>query len=346
MNSFTLWQACEGTLSALWRSAVRMAVSTYRIVAIVFFTLAIIVTTWLWPDNLPLSRMDFIQYVGLFMAVSLLVYLANKEIKISLEKTRASEKLLEAERQALEEHMSRRTQELVTTERERLNQLKRTAQFGELSQGLFHDLMNPLSSIALYVDKIDKTSDVSPENRNLVEKVVGVSKRMRSFMDSVRHCLGEDSNSRKTASLSEELSTVRDVLAYKARQAQVEIRVDQVADVMLPIHPVRVYQLFLNLISNAVEACESVISPDREMYVRVAVIERSKQLIIKVEDNGCGIPAEKLPILFTKAFSTKKNGLGIGLSTIHSIVVHELKGSVEVESGHGAGTKFIITLPS
>jgi signal transduction histidine kinase len=78
--------------------------------------------------------------------------------------------------------------------------------------------------------------------------------------------------------------------------------------------------------------------------VRLETKVADNQLIIKVSDNGCGIPPEHLSKIFNLYFTTKLDGTGMGLSMAHQIV-SEHGGRIEVESEVGKGTTFTITLP-
>ncbi|MEN9524476.1 MAG: hypothetical protein RL536_545, partial [Candidatus Parcubacteria bacterium] len=62
-------------------------------------------------------------------------------------------------------------------------------------------------------------------------------------------------------------------------------------------------------------------------------------------DTGCGISEENQKRMFVQAFSTKKEGSGIGMVAIKTIVSKDLYGSIEVESYEGMGSKFVITIP-
>jgi len=291
-----------------------------------------------------MSPIDLSAYLGIIVFIGFIIWLSNREMRSALGKTRESEKLLQSERDLLEKQVKKRTEELLVTEKERLFELKRTAQFGELSQGLFHDLMNPLSSLALYMERLEKSKDYSnKDNQEIMNRVITASQRMSSFMDNVKKCLGDQSSSpRKNAILHEELWTVRDVLAYKARMAGVEIKIDAEENISVPTHPVRVYQLFLNLITNAIDACVG----RENSLVEISVKRKGGMAEIKVKDNGRGMTQAELDRCFKQSFSTHTDGTGIGLLTVHSIVNDDLHGSIRVESVYGKGSEFIIQFPA
>jgi two-component system sensor histidine kinase DctS len=105
-------------------------------------------------------------------------------------------------------------------------------------------------------------------------------------------------------------------------------------------------QVLLNLIRNGMDAMSDIAEPERRL--NIDVICRTTDLEIQVKDQGCGIPAEIKDKLFTAFFTTKPDGMGVGLSICRSIIEFH-RGRLWVEdnpqSATGSGTIFHITLP-
>ncbi|MBL7931965.1 MAG: ATP-binding protein, partial [Bacteroidia bacterium] len=97
-------------------------------------------------------------------------------------------------------------------------------------------------------------------------------------------------------------------------------------------------QTFINLILNAMDAVKDNPNP------RIALIgeEQQQRIVVKVTDNGSGIPDELLDKIFVPFFSTKKTGNGIGLSLCKQVMILH-KGSINVNSQPGVGTVFTMT---
>ena len=100
-------------------------------------------------------------------------------------------------------------------------------------------------------------------------------------------------------------------------------------------------QVILNLILNALDA----ISPEGHIYIRTCMVKDGWALL-EVADDGCGIRPENLPKLFEPFFTTKPvgSGIGIGLSTCYHIIQSH-GGEINVQSTHGQGSRFTVTLP-
>ena len=94
----------------------------------------------------------------------------------------------------------------------------------------------------------------------------------------------------------------------------------------------------VNILVNAIEAVEN-----KSGRVKVKTIQTGKMVNIEIEDNGTGIPESSLSNIFEPYYTSKNNGMGLGLAATHNII-HSLNGTIEVESEVGKGTKFIIGL--
>lgn len=106
----------------------------------------------------------------------------------------------------------------------------------------------------------------------------------------------------------------------------------------IPIDKTKFQQLFSNLIRNAAEAM-----PDGGTIL-ISVSCDGDNVILQVQDTGCGIPEEYLPTLFDLFVTHKKNGTGLGLAICREIVSAH-RGTISVESAPGQGTTFTVSLP-
>jgi signal transduction histidine kinase len=97
-------------------------------------------------------------------------------------------------------------------------------------------------------------------------------------------------------------------------------------------------QVMINLMVNAIEAVKDKPHP---RIVLNGYVANNRKVVIKVADNGNGIPAEVLDKIFVPFFSTKKSGSGIGLSLCKQIMMLH-KGNIQVQSVEGEGTAFLL----
>jgi signal transduction histidine kinase len=135
--------------------------------------------------------------------------------------------------------------------------------------------------------------------------------------------------------LDRTLNIVRNEIKYKAR---IETHYGDLPDV--ECIPSRLYQVFLNLIVNAGQAIEATGT------ITISTGASAREIWIRFEDTGCGIPKANLKRIFEPFFTTKPvgQGTGLGLSVSYSIVRRH-GGAIDVESEVGRGSRFTIRLP-
>lgn len=305
-----------------------------------------------------ITHIDILIYTVLLFFIASLSWLSNREIQKSLDRARASEKSLAHERDNLEIKVAQRTNDLRKAQEEQVAELSQKAEFGKLAQGLFHDLMTPLTSVALHMETLrDATHPEIQNSRAYVEKAMRASERMGIFMNTIRRSIRSSatqpttsSATTETVNLEHELSEAIVLLSHRARSADVDIK----SVIHSPINHKGVsfhfLQIFLNLISNGIDATEKNTG---EKTITVELREETdpthiKQIYIIVSDNGSGIPLINQSKIFNDFYTTKSShgGIGLGLSTVKKIVENELHGSIDVKSVTDIGTTFTIIFPS
>jgi signal transduction histidine kinase len=322
-----------------------------------------------------ISVADVIVFALIFFIIATVSWLSNREIEKSLARARRSEADLKKERDSLEITVEERTRELKETQAEKMTQLYRFAEFGRLSSGLFHDLINPLTAVSLNIEKIknadqdvrahvesvkDKTG-VAPisEVSEYVDKAVVAAKKMEDMVCAVRKQLSRQ-ETKTIFSVNEEIAQALEVLSHKAQKSGVAIRLFSRQEVKTYGDAVKFNQVALNLIANAIESYLPIRSfaiggtkegqEKENADTRAATMSLSQNgdtIVFEVKDKGVGIPEENKQKLFEPFFTTKKEGygIGIGLSMVKRFVEKDFSGSIEVESKEGDGAVFIVKIP-
>jgi signal transduction histidine kinase len=104
-------------------------------------------------------------------------------------------------------------------------------------------------------------------------------------------------------------------------------------------------QVFMNLLSNAVEAMEN--RKEASLTIQTAYSPEEEKIIISFSDTGVGIPAENMSNLFEPFFSTKKKGKGVGLGlSVAYGIIEEHKGTIRAVPGKEKGATFVVELPA
>ncbi|MBI2099900.1 MAG: HAMP domain-containing histidine kinase [Candidatus Vogelbacteria bacterium] len=273
----------------------------------------------------------------IFFIIATVSWLSNREIEKSLKRARRSEADLKKERDSLEITVEERTRELKETQAEKMAQLYRFAEFGRLSSGLFHDLINPLTAVSLNMKR------VRGGNLN-VDRAVRAAKKMENMVIAVRkQFVREEQN--VIFSLGMEIDDAVRMLAHRAQKSKVAVKFSKEKDVEFYGDAVKFNQVVMNLIANAIDSYMLQTGGLREVSV---LLRRSgKMAEIIVSDYGSGISKENLRKIFDPFFTTKghERGTGIGLSIVKRIVEKDFGGSIEVVSKEGKGSKFTVKLP-
>ncbi|MGB0466981.1 MAG: ATP-binding protein [Pontibacterium sp.] len=226
-----------------------------------------------------------------------------------------------------------------------LIQTAKLAVLGQMSAGINHELNQPLTAIRAYADnaraflEMGKT-EVAVTN---LKEIGGLTERMAKIIHPLKEF------SRKSSGQPEPvcLRAVRDgamaVMYGRLNKQGAQISWPDTLDqlyVMADI--VRLEQVMVNLISNGLQAMESV----REKRIEIAVQTQADQLIIRVRDFGPGISDAELDQVFEPFFTTKQagQGLGLGLSISHRII-ENLNGRLRADNHPRGGAVFIIELP-
>lgn len=311
-------------------------------------TKRIILANTAWRSKPPHLR-DTGVSIMIFAIIAIVSWLFNREIEKALQRARRSEKALKKERDFLEVRVEERTKELKKAQLEKVLHLYRLADFGRMAAGFFHDLVTPLTTVSLNVERLQaRSKDVKQLNSNmgpLLKRAASGTRRMKSFVQAVRKQI-QKQEEKVVFSLNREIIQSLDVLNYKAKSIRVKLHFVYPKTIRTYGNPLRFNQLITNLVSNAIEAYEGVRRrKNREVIIKLA--RQNKRVILEVQDFGCGIPKKNLGKIFDPFFTTKsaEKGTGIGLSICKDIAKEEFGGKIKVESKQGKGTTVIAEFP-
>ncbi len=287
---------------------------------------------------------DAVSYAILLMIIATVAWLFCREINNSLKRARLSEDLLRQERDLLEIKVEERTQELKEMEMEKISTLYRMAEFGRLSSGIFHDLINPLTAVSLNLEQIKaETNTKILDAKSYLNQALLATGRMESLIASIKNQITQE-NTINFFSLNTEINQTIQILSYKARKAQTTLNFYASKEINLNGNHVKFSQIIMNLLANAIEACEDTVT----RQVDINLTDSPGEIKIIIKDSGSGIAPENITKIFNPFFSTKSaagRGLGIGLASTKRIIEKDFHGQISVTSTINHGTIFIINLP-
>ena len=260
---------------------------------------------------------------------------------------RAAEAILRESNEALEVRVKDRTAELMSVSTQ-LAHAARVAAMGELAGSIAHEVRQPLSAIltnaqaALRFMKEDNP-DVQ-EIHDILEDIVSDDKRAAQVITRLRSLLKKESVPRESVQLDELVDELLPLIRSEALAAN--IRIDrEFAPNLPPVEAdrIQIQQVIMNLMMNAIQAIRD--SDSDGGVVRVAISSvRGDSIMVEISDDGGGVPEGAIGEVFTPFFTTKPDGLGIGLSLSKTIMeAHE--GTIGVENLGPRGCCFSFVLP-
>ncbi|HEX5646286.1 MAG TPA: ATP-binding protein [Nitrospira sp.] len=217
---------------------------------------------------------------------------------------------------------------------------EKLAGIGSFAAGIAHDMNNPLQLILGLAENLADETDleaVHTQARDIIEAVKRTTAICRDLTSySRRGSLKQDSLISINGKLDEALKIAR----YAVALQDIEIRKRYQPDVVVKGNPDELLHVFVNLITNAVQAMADQGTLTLETSFTAGVT------VVRVSDTGCGIAPELLGRIFEPFFTTKPpgKGTGLGLYNIKS-VIHHMNGTIEVQSQVGRGSTFTLTFP-
>lgn len=271
---------------------------------------------------------------------------------------------LEVQKADLENLVARRTKELLHSEK--------MASLGTLAAGVAHEINNPMGYILSNLDTLngyinhirpvidavlnqhnnltpdenqaridwDELEFIQSDISSLIKETITGGNKVANIVTGLKSFSHPSDRAKERVSLREIIDTAVNITHNEIKHIAT-LSVELPDDVILMGNASELSQVFVNLLINASHAITN------NGVIKIACHSDSQNVVIKVTDNGCGIPADTLRHLFEPFFTTKKIGQGTGLGLSISLgIIENHEGSIHVESEVGIGTTFIIRLPT
>ena len=247
----------------------------------------------------------------------------------------------------------------ITKTYESAQKLKRAEQLASLTTlaaGVAHEIKNPLGSISIYVQLIDKIIKKNMDNdcqcykdfkeySDIIKEEIGrLEDTINSFLFSVRklELNIEDVN------INELILSTISFLKYEIEKNNVSIDIKFDKDnLILKLDERYIKQALINIIQNAIDAMNEnkdneKYDKKKEIYIKLKTIDN--YAVISIKDTGIGMKEETLNKIFEPYFTTKRHGTGLGLTNVVRIIEAH-NGNITIESEYKKGSEFIIKLP-
>jgi len=295
------------------------------------FTIGIFVPSEHFPSYLLLGeKKDLSLYTE--EEIELLSILANN-LALAMDNAHILRKLKEFT-ESLERMVEERTKALIRSES--------LAAVGRLASGVAHELNNPLgsvmSTIEYHLDRLDKKSSLYEDLDFCLRELRRADGIVKSLLQTAR----QRDEEKGPVDVHKAIDDALRILYTEYRKKQIEIVKSYSAKnpFIIGVHG-RLCQVFINLIKNGIEA----IGIDKGKIEIKTDNAQDGSVMVTVEDTGSGMDEETKANLFKPFFTTKAQGVGLGLYITYEIV-RALNGQIRVESEKGKGTRFELTFPA
>ncbi len=240
-------------------------------------------------------------------------------------------------------------QEALRRTQAELAHVNRVMTLGELTASIAHEVNQPLAGIvtngAACLRWLDRKPPDLDETRAAVESMIADGMRASEVIKRIRALSKKTEPQKVRLDVNHLINDVVRLVDREMRDQRVSLRLE-LEPVLPPVlgDRVQLQQVIINLVMNAMEAMAAVTGRARELVIRSHRHEPG-QVLIEVRDAGVGIDPENLDRLFSAFFTTKPNGMGMGLSICRSIVEAH-GGRIWATRNVDAGETFLFTLPS
>jgi signal transduction histidine kinase len=284
------------------------------------------------PDTEVLFRTPTVwqRYRTLFIAISAVIAAQSSLIALLL----------------LERRRRFRALRMVEESKDQLAHIGRVATIGELTAAISHELRQPLAAIRAHAEAgamlLDRSPSALSEAREVFRDIVSDDLRATEVLDHIRALLRKDDPVNASVDLNGICERATELLAHDAANRGVQLRLS-LEERLPPVtgDAVQLQQVVLNLALNAMDAVQAA-PRTREVVVGTSVGDREVEIFVR--DTGPGLSPELRRRVFEPFYSTKTQGLGMGLAIVQSIVERH-RGRVHAENDDTGGAVFRIQLP-
>ena len=227
-----------------------------------------------------------------------------------------------------------------------LVQAGKLAALGQMSAALSHEFNQPLGAARNYAEnaQVLLERDRIAEARGNIDRIIGMIDRMTRISRHLRNFARKPNQQLRPVDLGEAVVAAQELLGWRLAKQGMALEVDlgPVPPVVTG-GPVRLQQVLVNLISNAIDAVED--GPDRRLHLSATTDGALVRIILR--DHGLGVPDSVQARIFDPFFSTKQvgKGLGLGLSISYNIV-RDFGGRLSMRNHPEGGAEFTIQLPA
>jgi C4-dicarboxylate-specific signal transduction histidine kinase len=220
---------------------------------------------------------------------------------------------------------------------------------GEMTASIAHEIGQPLAAIVANVYAashwLDRAEPEIDEVREILKQIGDQANRASEVIASTRSMFGKGRSEMSAVSVTTILGNVLVLVNDEFERHHISVKNETLCELpQVMAERVQLQQVFLNLFMNAIDAMSSVTDRARVLTIKSRP-DVPDGVLITLEDSGTGIDASYMDRIFDAFFTTKSNGMGMGLSICRSIIESH-GGQLSAKPGHPHGSVFQIVLPT
>jgi two-component system, NtrC family, nitrogen regulation sensor histidine kinase NtrY len=224
-----------------------------------------------------------------------------------------------------------------------LAKTERDIAWREMAKQVAHEIKNPLTPMKLSIQYLEKAAKASPERA--AELIPRVSATLIEQIDNLTQIANEFSNFATMPQASNEKIVLNDIVEtihdlFRKRDDMDISLVEPIDELIVFADKNHLVRILNNLVKNAIQA----IPEDRRGKIEIELSQSANNALIRVSDNGTGIPDHMKEKVFAPNFTTKSSGTGLGLA-ISANMIESFNGKIYFETTFGKGTDFYISIP-
>ncbi|MBC8323053.1 MAG: hypothetical protein H8E70_05755 [Candidatus Marinimicrobia bacterium] len=231
-------------------------------------------------------------------------------------------------------------QELKDSERNVFHAEKLVA-IGRLAAGVAHEINNPLTGIRHSINNILNDKEGTLDKDEYLSLIDEALEKIESVVSKLLGFSRRKGDKSTDTSINDAIITITKLLDYSIQSKKIELKMDLDSDIpSIHCNPHLIDEICMNLIINALDACESGCKIMCRSY------SDNQHVVLEIDDNGHGIQSKNIQRIFEPFFTTKEVGKGTGLGLyVTREIVNGLGGEIDLTTQVDSGTKFIVKLP-
>ncbi len=224
---------------------------------------------------------------------------------------------------------------------DKIKRQDRLAAVGELAARMAHEIRNPLTSMAGSIEVLKNQLNLENQDRKLMEIVVRETDRLNFLLTDFLRFARPTAPQWEDIDLSNAIRETIELFSKSpGRNSAIEFDVELEEGILIRGDAKQISQMFWNLLKNASEAM-----PKAGVVKFSAVLEEAgRSVLVRIQDEGGGIPSEIEEQIFQPFFTTKVRGTGLGLATVRR-VIEDHGGSIQLDRNVSKGTCFVVSFP-